>query len=182
MKLKLLVLVLALQSAWVIATVLKQEHALAHGQAILLETEPVDPRDLLSGDYVILNYKISNLPFGLFSPVLTNDLPQGKRVYVLLEQHGEFHEAIRASLAPMKPASGQVMLKGHSVYGWSHDKVRVEYGLERFYVHEGTGNLRGKLTAQIVVPDSSQGQVKQVFVDGKPYAAAAGQQSRTNAP
>src|SRR5215510_13928234 len=107
MKLKILILVLALQSAWVVATALKQEYALSHGRTILLETEPVDPRDLLSGDYVILNYKISNVPFGLFSPVLTNDLPQGKPVYVVLEQHGTFYEAVRASASPMQPATGQ---------------------------------------------------------------------------
>jgi len=182
MKLKILVLVLALQSAWVVGTALIQEHALSHGRTILLETEPVDPRDLLSGDYVILNYKISTLPFGLFSPVLTNDLPRGKPVYVALEQHGTFYEPVRASVTPLQPAAGQVVLKGHSIYGWNQDKVRVAYGLERFYVHEGTGNPRGKLTAQIVVPDSGQGQVKRVFVDGKPYAEAARQQSRTNAP
>ena len=32
---------------------------LANGREIVLETEPVDPRDLLRGDYVILNYAAS---------------------------------------------------------------------------------------------------------------------------
>ncbi len=57
MKLKLFILVLALQCAWLLGTVITQEYALAHGKAILLETRPVDPRDLLSGDYLMLNYK-----------------------------------------------------------------------------------------------------------------------------
>ena len=47
MKLKLLILVLALQSAWLLGTVAVQEHALATGKVILLETARVDPRDLL---------------------------------------------------------------------------------------------------------------------------------------
>ena len=38
MKLKLLILVLALQSAWLLGTVAVQEHALATGKVILLET------------------------------------------------------------------------------------------------------------------------------------------------
>ncbi|MGA2279727.1 MAG: hypothetical protein ABSG80_05435 [Verrucomicrobiota bacterium] len=47
MKLKLLVLVLALQSAWLLGTVAMQEHALAPGRIILLETARIDPCDLL---------------------------------------------------------------------------------------------------------------------------------------
>jgi uncharacterized membrane-anchored protein len=50
--------------------------------------------------------------------------------------------------------------------------VHVEYGLERYYVREGTGNPRGKITVQAAVPDSGQAQIKQVFVDGKPYGEA----------
>ena len=55
MKTKLLVLVLALQSAWLLGTAFTQERILRVGQLILLETQPVDPRDLLRGDYVRLN-------------------------------------------------------------------------------------------------------------------------------
>jgi uncharacterized membrane-anchored protein len=50
MKLKILVLVLALQTAWILGTTLVQERALASGKVVLLETRPVDPRDLLRGD------------------------------------------------------------------------------------------------------------------------------------
>ena len=182
MKLKLFLLVLLLQSGWLLGTAFKQEYARAHGVTILLETVPVDPRDLFSGDYVILSYKISSLSFSLFSPTITNDLPPGRIVYVAVEKRGAFHEAVSASTTPITPAPGQVILKGHSMPGWNHDRVRVGYGLERFYVHEGTGNVHGKLTAEIVVPDSGQGTVKQVFVDGKPYAKTAREQAMTNAP
>lgn len=41
-------------------------------------------------------------------------------------------------------------------------------GLERFYVGEGTGNPRGKLTVAVVVPASGRGQIKEVFLDGRP--------------
>ena len=182
MKLKLFVLVLLLQSGWLVGMAMKQEYALSHGATIVLETVPVDPRDMLSGDYVILSYKISSVPFKLFSPGITNDLPVGKTVYVALEKHGSFHEAVSASTNLITPAARQVVLKGHSVSGWNHEQVRVEYGLERFYIHEGTGNVRGKLTAEIAVTDSGQGMVKQVFVDGKPFAETVKQHSHTNAP
>ena len=84
MKLKLLILVLALQTAWLLAMVATQEHALAHGKTILLETRPVDPLDLLGGDYLMLNYKISDVPVNRFSPPVKGDLPYGTKISVAL--------------------------------------------------------------------------------------------------
>ena len=71
MKLKLLMLVLGLQTAWMLGTTARQEFVLARGRTILLETRPVDPRDLLRGDYLILRYKINDVPLKFFVPTLT---------------------------------------------------------------------------------------------------------------
>jgi uncharacterized membrane-anchored protein len=177
MKLKLFVLVLALQSAWLLGTVAVQEHALATGKVILLETERVDPRDLLRGDYLILNYKISNVPTNLFSPPVSRDLPYNTKIYVALAPAtNQFYVLVKASTNQLTPAADELVLQGKksSEWGWgqSTNTVHVEFGLERFYVAEGTGNPVGKLTAQVVVPASGRGRVKQVFVDGKPYADA----------
>lgn len=173
MKLKLLLLVLALQTAWILGTTFVQERVLAGGKLVLLETLPVDPRDLLRGDYVILNYKISDV--ALSPPGPTNGLPPGTTVYVALEPRGQFHEVVLASTNRITPAAGQVVLKGHSCSWWNRaaqDTVHLEYGLERYYVREGTGNPRGKMTVQAAVPDSGKAQIKEVFVDGKPYIEA----------
>jgi uncharacterized membrane-anchored protein len=174
MKLKLLILILALQSAWLLGTAVVQEHALATGKVILLETARVDPRDMLRGDYLILNYKISNVPTNLFSPPVKKDLPYGTKIFVALApETNRFYEVVKASTNQFAPAADEVLLKGKSTW-WrnSTNSVHVEYGLERFYVAEGTGNPTGKLTAQVVVPASGRGHVKEVFVDGKPYAEA----------
>src|ERR1039458_9311882 len=100
MKLILLLLVLALQTAWILRTTWVQERALAGGKVVLLETRPVDPRDLLRGDYVTLNYKICDVALRLFSPALTNGLAPGENVYVDLEPRGQFHEVVLASTNP----------------------------------------------------------------------------------
>jgi uncharacterized membrane-anchored protein len=176
MKLKLLIIILALQSAWLLGTVALQEHALATGKVILLETERVDPRDLLRGDYLILNYKISDVPANLFSPPVTKDLPDGAKIYVALAPAtNQFYAVVRASTNKFVPAVDEILLQGKSTWPrWSAttNSIHIEYGLERFYVAEGTGNPTGKLTAQVVVPASGHGRVKEVFVDGKPYAGA----------
>ena len=182
MKLKLLILVLALQCAWLLGTVAVQEHALATGRVILLETARVDPRDLLRGDYLILNYKISDVPTNLFSPSVGKDLPNGTKVFVALAPAtNRFYVVVKAGTNEFVPATDEILLKGRSTWpSWNAatNSIHVEYGLERFYVAEGTGNPAGKLTAQVVVPASGRGRVREVFVDGKPYAEAMKEEGR----
>jgi uncharacterized membrane-anchored protein len=182
MKTKLLMLVLALQSAWILGTSFTQERALRVGQLILLETQPVDPRDLLRGDYVTLGYKIGDVPTYSFTPPITGALSSAQTVYVALIQLGEFHEVTRASLNPLVAAEGEVIIKGRNDprrwWGAQTNSVHLEYGLERYYVREGTGNPRGKLTVQAAVPASGNAVIKQVFVDGVPYAEAMQAEAR----
>ena len=178
MKLKLLGLVLALQAAWVIGTVFIQERGLASGVTILLETLPVDPRDLLRGDYVILSYPISEVLLKQFDPAVTKLAPR-QVVYVALEQKGEFHVVKRASTNPIAVTEGEVALRGTTypgrrfrMDGGPITAAGIDYGLERYYVGEGLGNPRGKLTVAVTVPASGRAQIKEVFLDGKPYATA----------
>ena len=173
MKLKLLALVLGLQTAWILGTTFVQERGLSIGKVILLETQPVDPRDLLRGDYLTLNYKISDVPLASFSPPPTAPVRPGTTVYVALEPRGPFYSVARASTEPISPETGQVMLRGRAQAWWNPNSVHLEYGLERYFVREGTGNPpRGKLTVQAAVPPSGRGQIKAVLLDGKPYAEA----------
>ncbi len=37
-----------------------KEHVLSEGEKVLLKLAPVDPRSLIQGDYMVLNYAISN--------------------------------------------------------------------------------------------------------------------------
>jgi len=180
MKLKLLILVLALQSAWLLGTVAVQEHALATGKVILLETRRVDPRDLLRGDYLILNYKISDVPTNLFSPPVKKDLPYGTRIFVALAPGtNRFYEVTRASTNEFVPPANEILLRGRNDQRWwSTNSVHIAYGIEDYYVAEGTGNPTGKLTVQAVVPASGRPKIQEVFVDGKRYAEAMKEEKR----
>src|SRR5947209_5881543 len=104
MKLKLLSIILALQAAWILGTTFRQERVLRVGKTVMLETERVDPRDLLRGDYLILNYKISNVPTNLFSPPAKMDLPYGAKIFVALAPGtNEFFVVARASTGEFAP-------------------------------------------------------------------------------
>lgn len=172
MNLKHFLIVLAAQTALLLALIAQQEYALAAPTTVLLETAPVDPRDLLRGDYVILNYKVSALANSLWDNPLPGKESEGLDVFVLLEQRGQFHEAVKASASPLIAQANQVLLRARLVRSWNGGSLRVEYGLERYYVEEGTGNPRGKLTVQVAVSAAGKPVIKQVFIDGKPYAEA----------
>lgn len=174
MKARLLATLVALQVLWVGATVLRQERALVSGTVIHLECRPVDPRDLLRGDFVILSYDISTVNPDQVEPTLRppETLPSGIRVWAELRSDGQFHRLVRLHRRPTPPEPGNVMLAGRTERRWGPDQIRVSYGLERYYVREGTGNPTGKLTVDVAVPSSGQGLIKQVYVDGVPYADA----------
>ncbi|RUV26721.1 MAG: hypothetical protein EOQ60_03660 [Mesorhizobium sp.] len=55
---------------WIIAG---RAAILRNGKEVLLKVEPVDPRDLLRGDYISLGYDISRIPVKLIA-----NIPPGK--------------------------------------------------------------------------------------------------------
>ena len=175
MKLKLLLLVLALQCAWMAYTVATQESTLSRGQIILLETRRVDPRDLLRGDYLILDYNISEVPTNLFLTPVKTDLPYGTKIFVaLVSGTNQFYQVSRASTNQLAAGIGEVLIRGRSDGNrWNaSNAVQIVYGIEKYFVAEGQGNPSGRLTVQAVVPASGRVKIREVFVDGKPYAEA----------
>jgi uncharacterized membrane-anchored protein len=182
MRTLLVCLVAGLQSAWIVGTSLIHEHHLAHDPVVRLETRPVDSRDHRRGNHVVLSYDISELSLALFQPRPENDPARGDTVFVVLEKTGDFHQPIRASLQWPALQSGQVAIRGRVEFvrrprdpkekraPISH--VRVRYGLERFYVSEGTANPRGQLTVDAAVSSDGRPMLKQVYLEGRPYREA----------
>ncbi len=174
MKLALLSLVVALQIGWLGATIHRQERILEYGEVVHLDTRPVDPRDLLRGDYVILTYEISVLNTNLFDPSSIPLLQSEQAVYVELAFDGEFHRPVRAAIQRFDPAEGHTRIRGtlSRLHSPNPREVRVRYGIERFYVREGTGNPTGHLTVHAAVNPRGHMLIRDVLIDGTPYAEA----------
>jgi GDYXXLXY protein len=86
------------------------------GAAVTLQTRPLDPRDFLRGDYVVLDYDISSLPAGALKD--ERSAGQGTPVFVKLAPNRDgFHEAISVHAAPVDVASPEVLIRGHVVGG-----------------------------------------------------------------
>jgi uncharacterized membrane-anchored protein len=104
-----------------------------------------------------------------------NNLAVGTPIYVALAPGtNQFSEATRASTNAFAPASDEVLMIGKYAGLWwnATNSIRVTYGIENYFVAENTGNPTGKLTVQVAVPASGRPTIKQVFLDGKPYAEA----------
>lgn len=177
MKKKLLIAILALQAVWVCAVSLVQENKLASPTVVTLKTVPVDPRDLFKGDYVVLRYEISTLPASLFRDAMPDVSETGRKVYVVLEPSGEFYHAVAAWTKEPSLSPGQVMIKGavepHRPWMTRGMELRVEYGLEKYFVKEGTGTVRGQTTVKVALTKHGNPAIREVLVDGVPYAEAA---------
>ena len=109
----------------------------AFGRHILLLTTPVDPRDLLYGDFVRLRYTVSEAPLRLWHAEEPPRHRQG--VYLLLAQGSDSLCSVVGVYAKAPALGlGQVVLRG-----WVTDVYRnslaLRFNLERYYVPEGSG-------------------------------------------
>ncbi len=182
MRTRLLVGALALQLGVLGWMVYDHSRPLASGERFLLVCEPVDPRDLTKGDYVILRYGFQafnstqkeNLlkewnqlhpgPTDLnasFSYTIKDDAP----IYIPLKK-GADGVASYGEPTLTQPSSSPFLLtrKGQGRWSWNTGDVRA--GIESYYVAEGTGlaweKLRntGKLFAEVgVLPNGKAGLV-----------------------
>ncbi len=117
---------------------------LRSGTEIVLEVRPIDPRDLLRGDYVTVGYDISALGRALFTGPIPQEYSGPHTVFVRLKA-GEtgVWETVSARFADAPatpPAAGEVDLRGTvSFISAGGGALPVEYGIERFYLPEGQG-------------------------------------------
>lgn len=132
---------------------------LFYGEKIVLKTEPVDPRDLFYGDYVILNYEISNVPLSLWKE--DGEPDYNEKVYVLLKEKDSVHEAVSVYKEKPEVKEGEVALKAivKGVYN-QPGEIFLKYGLERYYVEEGTGRaIEEEMPDKVSVRVAPWGQV-----------------------
>ncbi|MBI4342022.1 MAG: GDYXXLXY domain-containing protein [Candidatus Omnitrophica bacterium] len=148
--------------------VANHEVALRTGQELVLDTVPVDPRDLFRGDYVVLSYPMSTLDLSS----VPNDLPvpqRGQLVYVELVT--EAGRTVPRRVYARRPASASMVLRGRIRSAYTR-QVQVEYGIESFFVPEGRGRpletaRGGALQVVAAVDRSGRAVIKSLRLNGK---------------
>lgn len=152
--------VVALQVALLLVIIVPKERTLATGEEVVLQTVPVDPRDLFRGDYVNLRYTISTLRGYAGFAV-------GDRIYVGLMQQGDVWDVRSASQSP----PDGLYIKGR-VTEIRPDSLDVEYGIESYFVPEGSGSIienADDVKVRVAIDSSGNAAVKGLLVDGEPF-------------
>lgn len=140
-----------------------KEFTLTTGEEVLLKTQPVDPRDLFRGDYVILRYEISTID----TLELTEDLLEANdNVFVMLEEKEGYGTPV--AIYKEAPKEG-VFLKGKVIQA-KENSVSIEYGIESYFVPEGKGmDIQRNRDLEVLVSIDKYGNsvIKWLLIDGK---------------
>jgi len=143
---------------------------LVTGQTVLVRVQPVDPRDLFRGDYVILSYDFSRTSPETIEGLSANERGswkklEGRAVYVPLvpDSNGVHYRAEKITV--VKPARGPFLKGQMERYG------SLKFGIESYFVQEGTGRVYEqairdrKLSAELAVTSSGQAALRGLRIE-----------------
>lgn len=154
------------------------------GVPVLLPIEPVDPRDLLRGDYITFQYKISDLEPSYFAYSPVNN---GDTVYVPLKEGSGVWSADKGVVRKIPKGDRRVFLRGKvesdsagtfsgpASAGRNTKTVRVRYGIEEYFIPEGEGGnvsmwkREDKACAGVKVDSRGRAVITEIIVNGKPW-------------
>ncbi|MER9302559.1 GDYXXLXY domain-containing protein [Mesorhizobium sp. M0293] len=130
--------------SWIIAG---RAAILRNGKDVLLKVEPIDPRDLLRGDYIILGYEISRIPVKMIADIPPDKFSSDDTPIVVRLKKGAdgYWQPTMAWLgkAPTPATADEADISGHVAEGWDlrgeAATIAPDYGIERFYLPEGEG-------------------------------------------
>ncbi len=145
-----------------LSMILQRASLLTNGQEVRLRTVPLDPRDLLRGDYVVLRYDISRLDTRTIKTRVDGRFHYHQRAYVTLQKNDDgFWQAVAlADTLPKQLSPQQALIAGyvqrvHTPFVRRHHPrndntaapkcespcqiVYLRYGIEKYFVPEGQG-------------------------------------------
>ena len=148
--------------------VIVNEFTLVTGEDVFLKTLPVDPRDLLRGDYVILSYAIEREP-SIQTFISQNKLQEGDEFYIALtldndKMAGFEQVSIRKpdKILSIKAKVGKKILD---------QTYAIETGIGKYFVPEGRGHeverWRGNLDVLVSIDAFGVAKIKDLYHDGE---------------
>ena len=139
---------------------------------VRFEVIPVDPRDMMRGEYIILGYEFSRLPEDVALideriksyKTMTNFNQKSIDVYVTLKFNlkEDIYKGVFFGSTPPT--------KGRYLRGKLNSNNRIEFGIEAFYLQEGKGRMyeeairEKKLVAEVYLAPDGSAQMKQVHI------------------
>lgn len=184
-KLHKFIIAVGLQAAIILFIVIYKVLILTGGTSVMLGIEPVDPRDILRGDYVTFQYEISSVSYYYLRD---KSVRNGDTVYVVLEKYSYNDNWNATSVTTKKPEVGEIFIMGKVVSGAetntldpagrntsSRDDLRIAYGIEQYFIPEGSGSdfnhlaNTDKVSALVKLDENGNAALDKLFVNDKPW-------------
>ena len=131
---------------------------LLNGRSVILATRPVDPFDLLRGQYLSINYEIGTIP------VIEGALV-GDNAYVVLKEDDSGIWRYKDALL-VEPDKG-IFIRGN-IKNIGGKSMRIEYGIEQYFFERGAEISGRNLTVEIKLSDNGGARIVRLLEDGKP--------------
>lgn len=160
---------------------------LRDGRVVELKTQPVDPRSLFRGDYIILTYPISRIDAMLLPG--DTDFHTGDEIFITLHLDAELwqptaiHKSMQVTKGDDVTIAGQVEWMRSLSCTWipetrerdckDVEELQIKYGIESFFLPEGTGKTleeernAGNLWVRIAVDEGGRAGIKALLLGGE---------------
>jgi uncharacterized membrane-anchored protein len=152
----------------------KQELLLTRGTKVLLKCQPIDPRSLFSGDYVILNYEISQIGEEIISKsgIKNSNELERKDIFVALKPKSDakYHEAAAVSenIGELKKRY-PLIIRGRVEY--ASNTLQVRYGVESYFVPQKEGKVIEEslkdVSVEVSISESGESAISRLFIADK---------------
>lgn len=126
------ILLIFLQVVLLVGIIGYRQYWVEANERILLESVPVDPRDIFRGDYVTLSYDISNIDLDTLE--ITEKFERNDIIYAILKKTDAGTYKM-ASVSKAKPAEGK-FIKGRVTY--AYDKA----SRKKITIRQENGSIR----------------------------------------
>lgn len=137
------VIAAGLQTGVLASMIASNARILSEGVEIRLATVPVDPRDLLRGHYVTLTYAFTALDSSLIAGSWPTKIGMQRLSVRLSPDADGFWHPVAASFGDLPAEEGSVVIRSlpfqFNPLSENPPILRVDYGIERYYVSEGQG-------------------------------------------
>lgn len=150
----------------------KRIYLLNTGVKVLLKCEPVDPRSLISGDYVILNYEVSSLPNALYTGTDIKKLKTNDTVYVALGKPADGKYWVAKSFSSDSSTLKKtypVVMRGKIRDTYS--TFRVRYGVEDYFVPQNQGfqieQKMGDISVEVSISNTGESAISRLFISDR---------------
>lgn len=137
---------------------------------VRLKVLPVDPRDPLRGDYMILRFEVSEHRTAVEAEALHGE------VWVALREKDGLHGIERIESGEVRPDDepGLRWARAHARQGYAAPGTpavtELDYGIERLFVPEGRGTPRfDRMEIEAAVGPSGRLFIKRAWLDGEVF-------------